>query len=93
MAGKTQGELIGELQTQVGDLKTQLAVTKELLDRVDMLALLDRITRLETEVKELNRRKEEAERGNRQLLYIVIGAALTILAQLLVNLALIPLKK
>jgi hypothetical protein len=86
-------DLIKELQTQVGDLKTQLGITKLLIDRVNLLAQIERLAKIETELKELNRRKEEGERRNWQLIGIGFGAVLSLLGGIIVQLVVLGVRK
>lgn len=88
MAGKTPTELndsIAEVRKEVAVLDSRTGLLKDEFDRADLFAVLQRVAALETQVADLKRVRDDADRWFKQLLLIVIGAALTLAANVLVN--------
>jgi molecular chaperone DnaK (HSP70) len=95
MAGKTPTELndlITEVREQVAVLDTRVGLMKDEIDRADFAGIRQRLAVIEHRVAELTKAREDGDRWFKQLLLIVIGAALTLLANVLVNVVLFARK-
>lgn len=95
MAGKTPTELndlITEVREQVAVLDTRVGLMKDGLERANLDEVRERLAVLDHRVAELMKAREDGDRWFKQLLLIVIGAALTLLANVLVNVVLFAKK-
>ncbi|HYH64033.1 MAG TPA: hypothetical protein VD866_04975 [Urbifossiella sp.] len=95
MAGKTPTELndlITDVREQVSVLSSRVGQMKDDFDRADLADIRQRLALIEERVAELKKSREDGDRWFKQLLLIVIGAALTLLANVLVNVVLFAKK-
>jgi len=95
MAGKTPTELndlITDVREQVVVLDTRVGQMRADFDRADLADIRQRLVLIEDRVAEIRKSREDGERWSKQLLLIVIGAALTLFANVVVNLVLFAKK-
>lgn len=95
MAGKTPTELndlISEVREQVAVLDTRVGQLKDDLERAKLDEIRELLAVLEHRVAELTKTRDDADRWFKQLLLIVIGAAITLFANVLVNVVLFAKK-
>ncbi len=88
MAGKSPTELndlITEVREQVAVLGSRVGLLKDDIDRADLTNIRQRLAVIEDRVGKLEKAREDGDRWFKQLLLIVIGAVLTLLANVLVN--------
>ena len=85
MPPKSNTELIQQLLTEVGQLKSQVAVLERESEYGSSPVTLQRLTALETLVAELVKSRDESARRATQFLLLVAGACFTVAVQLLIK--------
>lgn len=84
---------LAELKAEDATLRQEVAVLRAQIDQSKALELIQRLTTLEAEVRELRRVREEAEKRHWQFVYIFAGAMVSLLVTVIVQLVLAQVRK
>ena len=93
MPAKSVAEVAAELRSELADLQRQLAVLQSHIERSKALDLLERLTTLDERVGELKRARDESDRRLWNVLMIGLGAGLSLLGGVVVQLVVFGLRK
>ena len=93
MPAKSPAELITELRRERAEVRQEVAVLRAEVDNSEALQLLARVTALDERVAERKRVREESDRRVWNLIMIGLGAVLSILGGIIVQLVMLVVRK
>lgn len=93
MAGKSAIEVAREVKDELVVVRSQVDTLRGELDDAQLFTLRERVVTLETEVRELKRVREEADRRHWQFAFVAAGVLGTLVVQVVVQLVLAAVRK
>ena len=93
MAAKSPTEYAREIASDLSVLRAEYDSTSREFEKADVVKLRERMAVLETQVAELERCKQEADKRQWQFVYITLGVIGSLLSGLVVQLLLWAIKK
>ena len=85
MPPRSNTEIVQELSATVGELRAQVAVLKSELDLGEPTVTAQRVARLEVQVVELVKARDESARRAAQFAMLAVGALFTVAVQLVIK--------
>ena len=86
-------DMAREAQSNIDALRIEFDLLKDAISKLELEKLRERVAIIEEKVADLRKVKEESEKRHWQFVYIFVGAILTILCTVIVQLVLFQLKK